>query len=84
MTADAEEYPDMAASMGHLAGARGVLAITNTRTGEVFPMRVGGADAEGVEGFILAVSRGEVVAWDGTPVAGGQPEGEQQQSHDEL
>lgn len=95
VTASAEEYPGVAASMGHPAGSLGVLAIRNTHSGEVFPMRAGRVDAEGVDGFIRAVSRGEAVAWDGTPVASGGPEGEmpiaegktgekQQQCHDEL
>lgn len=76
MTASTEEYPDVAASMGHPAGSLGVLAIRNTHTGEVFPMREGRVDAEGVDGFIQAVSRGEAVAWDGTPVLKGEPESE--------
>lgn len=74
----------MAASMGHPSGSLGVLTVRNTHTGEVYPMREGRVDAEGVDAFIQAISKGEVAAWDGTPVVEGQVEGEQQQSHDEL
>lgn len=79
MTVDGAEYPDMAASLGHARGAEGVLSVQNSRTGEVYPLD-GGVSAEGVEGFILGISKGEVRAWDGTP-RGGPGAGE---GHDEL
>lgn len=66
VTADAGEYPDMASSLGHEDGAKGVLSVQNSRTGEVYPMD-GEVSAEGVEAFILAISKGEVRAWDGRP-----------------
>lgn len=84
VTASTEEHPDVAASMGHPAGSLGVLTVRNTHTGEAYPMREGRVDSEGVDAFIQAISKGEVAAWDGTPVVEGHSEGEQQQSHDEL
>lgn len=79
VTVDGGEYPDMAASLGHEGGARGVLSVQNSRTGEVYPLD-GGVSAAGVEGFILSISKGEVKAWDGVPRGGSGAEA----GHDEL
>lgn len=77
VTVDGDEYPDMAASLGHAPGARGVLSVQNSHTGDVYPMG-GAVTAEAVEGFILGISRGEVPAWDGRARRGGEV------GHDEL
>lgn len=79
MTVDGDEYPDMATSLGHAPGAKGVLSVQNSRTGEVYPMDAA-VTAEGVEGFIVDISRGEVKAWDGRPKAAVGDES----GHDEL
>ena len=79
VTVDGEEYPDMAASLGHESNAKGVLSVQNSRTGEVYPWD-GGISAEEVEGFILKISKGEVKAWDGRQRGGQDAEA----AHDEL
>ena len=64
VTVDTKEYPDMAAGMGHAAGANGVLALQNPHNWQVFPF-AGEVSPANVEAFIVEISQGKVKAWDG-------------------
>ncbi|SPO03617.1 uncharacterized protein DNG_06300 [Cephalotrichum gorgonifer] len=83
LTVDPDEYPDMAASLGHVRGARGVLAVQNPHTWQAFPFDEGAQiTAAAVEEFIMGISRGEVEAWDGREKERGAKGA--RSAHDEL
>ncbi|KAK2591475.1 hypothetical protein QQS21_010821 [Conoideocrella luteorostrata] len=65
VTVDVTEYQDMPRAMG-LKSDKG-LVVENTRNGQVFPFRgsSGPINAEDIETFITAISRGKIPSWTG-------------------
>ena len=80
-TVNANEYPQMAASVGIKPGSTNTLSVQSPHSGDVFPYPDGTViGLEAIDSFLKDIISGKIARWDGTreTMGGGKVE------HDEL